>query len=435
MATQHRTMTYSQDDQAADRYQRIGFEVPEGAPGVDVRIAVAGIDGPAVVDLGCEGAGGWRGWSGGARRDFVITTDEATPGYVPGPIEAGEWSVVLGLHHLPAAGVRIDVEIDVPPSRAPVLEPALPPAVREVRGSDRALPCVPGLRWYAADLHAHTVHSDGQDTIDELARRAVDCGLDVLAVTDHNTVSHHRLLGAVAARHGMSLLPGQEVTTARGHANAFGPVRWVDFRRPVREWFDQVATDGGLLSVNHPLADDCAWQHPLAVSPPAVEMLHVSWFKALTDTGPWAYLAVLDRLADDHGVDRPVLLGGSDYHRPEHRLALGTPITWVAAADDSPAAVLDALRAGRTSLSVGLDPTGPTGLPGPGQVAHPDPLGCPVLVRVGDELVADHADNAVLVDADGRRQRVLGERVVFAATGRSPYRLEDPDRRILAITR
>ena len=161
---------------------------------MDVRIAATGIDGPAVVDLGCEGADGWRGWSGGARRDFVITADEATPGYLPGPIEAGEWAVVLGLHQLPAAGVRIEVEIDIPPRRAPEPEPLLPPAAREVRGSHRELPCAPGLRWFATDLHAHTVHSDGQDTIDELARRAVECGLDVLAITDHNTVSHHRLL-------------------------------------------------------------------------------------------------------------------------------------------------------------------------------------------------------------------------------------------------
>ena len=432
MATQQRTIIYTLDDQAADRYPRIGFEVPAGARGVDVRIAATGIDGPAVVDLGCEGAAGWRGWSGGARRDFVITADEATPGYLPGPIEAGEWAVVLGLHQLPAAGVRIEVDIAVPPRRAPEPEPLLPPVAREVRGSDRDLPCDAGLRWFAADLHAHTVHSDGQDTIDELARRAVGCGLDVLAITDHNTVSHHRLLDAASARHAVSLLPGQEVTTPRGHANALGPVRWVDFRRPVETWFDQGAADGGLLSINHPLADDCAWQHPWVVSPPAVEALHVSWFRALTDTSPWGYLALLDRLADEHGVPRPVLLGGSDYHRPEHRLALGTPLTWVAAADDSPASVLAALRAGRTALTVGLDLARPFG---PARVLRPDPLGCPVLLRVGDELVADRADGAVLVDADGRRRRVLGQRAVFQDAGRSPFRLEDADRRLLAITR
>jgi len=41
----------------------------------------------------------------------------------------------------------------------------------------------------------------------------------------------------------------------------------------------------------------------------------------------------------------------------------------------------------------------------------------------------------VLVDADGRRRRVLGQRAVFPASGRSPFRLEDADRRLLAFTR
>jgi hypothetical protein len=94
--------------------------------------------------------------------------------------------------------------------------------------------------------------------------------------------------------------------------------------------------------------------------------------------------------------------------------------------------VLDALHAGRTALAVGLSSAHPYGSD---QVIRPDPLGCPVLLRVGDELVADRADGAVLVDADGRRRRVLGQRAVFRASGRSPFRLEDADRRLLAVTR
>ena len=43
----------------------------------------------AIMDLGCMGAAGFRGWSGGARRSFVITDDAATPGYLPGELEAG----------------------------------------------------------------------------------------------------------------------------------------------------------------------------------------------------------------------------------------------------------------------------------------------------------------------------------------------------------
>src|SRR5258708_39595090 len=58
----------------------------------------------AVLDLGCFGPAGFRGWSGAARRSFVIASDSATPGYLPGEIEPGTWLAVIGLHRVPADG-------------------------------------------------------------------------------------------------------------------------------------------------------------------------------------------------------------------------------------------------------------------------------------------------------------------------------------------
>lgn len=80
MATTRRELIFTVDDQADERYQQVPFEVPVGADSLEVRITVDGIDGAAVVDLGCLGAAGWRGWSGGARRTYVIGRDAATPG-------------------------------------------------------------------------------------------------------------------------------------------------------------------------------------------------------------------------------------------------------------------------------------------------------------------------------------------------------------------
>ena len=91
-------------------------------------------------------------------------------------------------------------------------------------------PAVPGRRWLAGDLHTHTVHSDGAMTVSELARFAAGRGLDFLAVTDHNTISHHADLAPAAAAHGIALIPGQEVTTESGHANALGNLSWINFR-------------------------------------------------------------------------------------------------------------------------------------------------------------------------------------------------------------
>ena len=92
--------------------------------------------------------------------------------------------------------------------------PAPGPAQRAA--ARRELPARAGHRWLAGDLHAHTVHSDGAFTVAELARFAAAQGLDFLAVTDHNTTSHHAELKDAAARYGITLIPGQEVTTEDG---------------------------------------------------------------------------------------------------------------------------------------------------------------------------------------------------------------------------
>ena len=75
-------------------------------------------------------------------------------------------------------------------------------------------------------------------TVPELAVHAVSRGLDFVAVTDHNTVSHHRELGSASAAYGVTLVPGQEVTTPRGHAGVLGDTGWIDFRTSADAWLD-----------------------------------------------------------------------------------------------------------------------------------------------------------------------------------------------------
>ena len=42
-----------------------------------------------------------------------------------------------------------------------------------------------------ADLHVHSSASDGTDSPAELMRKAAAVGLDVVALTDHDTVAGH----------------------------------------------------------------------------------------------------------------------------------------------------------------------------------------------------------------------------------------------------
>src|SRR6266542_1264866 len=177
----------------------------------------------AVLDLGCIGPGGFRGWSGSARQSFVITADAATPGYLPGELEPGTWQVILGLHQLSSAGTSYRLLAEVTSTRGalqPEPVPGTPPLPD--RPPRRVLPARDGRRWLAGDLHIHTVHSDGALPVAGVARLAAVRGLEFAAITDHNTVSHHAELPAASAQYGITLVPGQEVTTEAGHAGVLG---------------------------------------------------------------------------------------------------------------------------------------------------------------------------------------------------------------------
>src|SRR5262249_56443017 len=102
----------------------------------------------------------------------------------------------------------------------------------------------------------------------ELARLAVGQGPDFLAIRDHNTVSHRGELPAVAAEHGIILVPGQEVTVQGGHAGALGDIGWIDFREPADSWLAATDRAGGLLSINHPIGGHVSWTMPMSRRPP-----------------------------------------------------------------------------------------------------------------------------------------------------------------------
>lgn len=407
-------------DRAASPYSYLPIDVSPDCAGLAIELEYDTSAG--VLDLGCFGPNGFRGWSGGARSRYVITPTSATPGYLAGELEPGEWQVVLGLHRIATSKLRYQVTATIgsvePDPESPAsasgsgsgsgyVRPPLPPPL-PVRPPRRQLPAESGWSWLAGDLHAHTVHSDGDRTIDELAALAVGQGLDFLAVTDHNTVSHHPYLAAAGARAGLTLIPGQEVTTHRGHANAFGDIGWIDFREPADTWVREVSGRGGLLSVNHPLAGDCSWREPLTVRPPLAEIWHWSWMDRRWG-GPMAWWLAWDPAT--------IPIGGSDFHRPDQGRPIGQPTTWVLCEDGgqvSPNAILAGMALGRTSISVDRDG--------------------PILFRLGDELLALDADGTILADASGRRRLVRGGHASFPApTEPGPQWLEDDQTAVLAL--
>lgn len=62
------------------------------------------------------------------------------------------------------------------------------------------------------DLHTHTSRSDGTDSPSELVARAAGAGLDVIAITDHDTTAGWDEALAAAADVGITVVPGLEIS-------------------------------------------------------------------------------------------------------------------------------------------------------------------------------------------------------------------------------
>ena len=63
------------------------------------------------------------------------------------------------------------------------------------------------------DLHTHSTRSDGLDSPTDLMINAKKAGLDVIALTDHDTVSGWDEARGKAFELGLGFVPGIEVTS------------------------------------------------------------------------------------------------------------------------------------------------------------------------------------------------------------------------------
>jgi len=336
-------------DAAHNPYVLLPFEVFQGVRSMEIRYFYDRGE-ENVIDLGIFDprgseflvARGFRGWSGNAKDKVIISESWATPGYLPGPIYLGTWHVILGLYKI-GRPCHYRVEIDLlreeigTPSAGQDWETAASPDIRE--------------GWLKGDLHCHTVHSDAFGTVGEVWAAARKRGLDFLAVTDHNTVSHFPEIREIN-RDGGLVIPGEEITTYRGHANVWGLWEWVEFRCTSSEEVEEVCkivhAKGGLFSINHPKRGGPAWEFSYEVDADCVEVWQSFWpLNNAQSLDIWHTLIAQGK--------RIIAVGGSDAHpfclKGKMVEWLGYPTTWVRVEKADTAGVLEGLRRGRVSIS------------------------------------------------------------------------------------
>jgi hypothetical protein len=326
-------------DKDRETYVEVPFKVDEGVVRLTVDFSYTGHERKTSIDLGLFDGERFRGWSGGNKSSFTISETDATPSYLPGPIRPGVWKLILGVPNI-ADGERSEYVAKVYFSRA-----GDAPAV----STFSAVPMRKGAAWYRGDLHMHDAHSDGScasqsgakvpcplyKTVEAAATR----GLDFIAISDHNTISHYDAMRELQPYFDrLLLIPAREITTFEGHANVYGTTEFIDFRLAtghvtIDDILRQTQRLHGLFSINHPglpsgsLCMGCGW------SAKDTDYSLVGAVEAInggTLDGPMSGIPFWQKRLNE-GF-RLTGVGGSDNHNatmnPDSRSAVGYPRRW-----------------------------------------------------------------------------------------------------------
>lgn len=108
-----------------------------------------------------------------------------------------------------------------------------------------------------ADLHIHTSISDGMASVAEVLRWAQDrTSLDVLAVTDHETIEGGLRAQDLAVRMGyrFEVIVGAEITTRQGHLLALFLERNIPRFQSLGHTLQAIHEQGGIAVVPHPMS-------------------------------------------------------------------------------------------------------------------------------------------------------------------------------------
>jgi predicted metal-dependent phosphoesterase TrpH len=109
------------------------------------------------------------------------------------------------------------------------------------------------------DLHVHTNFSkDGESSVEEILKKAEEVGLDVIAITDHDSIEGAKK--ALSCRSSVLVIPGIEVSTKQGHLIILGVNDVIPAGLDVVDTIE-TPVNWGLMILPHPYH---VWRHGVA---------------------------------------------------------------------------------------------------------------------------------------------------------------------------
>lgn len=198
-------------------------------------------------------------------------------------------------------------------------------------------------KWFKGDTHLHTINSDGSLTKGQLVDRCKQSGLDFMIITDHNynTVEKSYYDGE------MLVIQGQEITVDAGHVNIWGakvpeePPYDIDSKEDYAEIIERCKKAGALVCLNHPFCSMCGFKIDINdLYCDCVEVWNtVQHTDNMINRDWW-----INKLLNGEKISA---VGGSDYHKNYAGLdILAHPTTFVLAEENTPSAILKAMKNG-----------------------------------------------------------------------------------------
>jgi len=227
-------------------------------------------------------------------------------------------------------------------------------------------PDLPGYITLTADLHIHTVFSDGGVWPTIRVEEAIREGLDVVSMTDHLEYQPHKkdlphpdrnrgyqLAAAYAKQHDILVVNGSEVTRSMppGHFNAIyvADVNKLMEDDPMKV-FEEAGRQGGFIFWNHPIWPAKEEDGSLKVFDMHKELLEKGLIHGIEVINGPSYYKDAVAFALEHDL---AMLGASDVHgltEWDYNISSGgyRPATIIFAKERTVGAVREALMAGRT---------------------------------------------------------------------------------------
>ncbi|MCP8971024.1 CehA/McbA family metallohydrolase [Ectobacillus ponti] len=308
----------------------------------------------------------------GGPQQLTISEAFASPGLLKGELPAGMWTLTVSMHAIVTDELAYRVAVTAhgesvqrrdgyvwrnKPLERPF--PVYPRTAADLRQNSRE------RTWMACELHAHTLHSDGRQTLLEMAQHAKELNLACVAVTDHNTTSPLQEKEAVERETGIRILNGLEWTTFFGHMLTLGyrTAEYTDWRaagpEDIHAGIQEVHRLGALAGIAHPfrignpVCTGCYWEFAIE---DIAEFDYIEVWNSVFPSGKRSNQQAFQLWTEllNQGYLIPAV-SGRDWHGNEESnpLIAVTHVHVPAGTEDFREDLLQAIREGRMTVSLG----------------------------------------------------------------------------------